>query len=141
TGVDSRSVQKMVNPRPYLVPVAASEIINWSIRRSLDGSLEFDWLVHRYAYYESPDPHSPHRLTVYYKIWYKDRWELWKVELSTASTSGGFGSPELEAASPVQDGGGPNPLGMVPYVPFYAEFVRPMVGKSPLEEAADLNID
>lgn len=141
SGVDSRSVEKMINPRPYLIPVAASEIINWSIRRSLDGTLEFDWLVHRYAFYESPDPHTGHRLTVYYKIWYKTKWELWKVELTDSTGDGGFNSPAIEAAQPTLETRGANPLGMVPYVPFYAEYLRPMVGKSPLEEAASLNID
>lgn len=132
--IDSRSVQKIVNPRPYLVSVNAQEIINWSISRSLDGSFEFDWLVHRYAFYESVDPTSTHRYVVYYKVWWKDKWELYRVELQADSE-------DLDQATPVRESGGTNPLGIVPYVPFYTGVIRPMVSQPTLSEAASLNRD
>lgn len=134
SGIDSRSVQRMTNPRPYLVPCSPMEIINWSLERALDGSYQFKWLVHRYAYSESDGPMDDHKTSVYYKVWYKDRWELWVARLESDEV-------DLDTVTPELVDEGVNPLGIVPYIPVYSQMIRPMVSKPPLLESANLNID
>jgi len=134
SGMDSRSVVKMTNPRPYLVPVSPIEITNWALERALDGTYQFKWLVHRYAYRESDGPMDDHFTSVYYKIWYKDRWELWVCRIDSDEV-------DLDSVAPELVEEGPNPLGFVPYIPVYSQMVRPMVSKPPLLESAHLNID
>lgn len=134
TGVDSRSVEKLVKPRPYFIPVSPQEIINWKISRSLDGSYQFEWLVHRYSMAESDGPLDRHKTYVYYKVWWKDRWELHRAVLDSTEVS-------LDEVATELIDEGDNPLGVVPYIPLYSEYVRPMVSKPPLLEAANLNLD
>lgn len=134
TGVDSRSVEKLIKPRPYFIPVGPKEVINWKVSRSLDGSYQYDWLVHRYSHAESPDPFIDHKTHVYYKVWYKDRWELYRAILESENIS-------LDEVSATKIGEGINPLGVVPYIPLYSDYLRPMVSKPPLLESANLNID
>jgi len=134
SGMDSRSVVKMTNPRPYLVPVSPIEIINWALERTLDGSYQFKWLVHRYSYRESDGPMDDHYTSVYYKVWYKNKWELWVARLETEET-------DLDSVQPELVEEGPNPLGFIPYQPIYSQMIRPMVSKPPLVESANLNID
>lgn len=134
SGADSRAALIRSNPRPYLIGVNPMEIINWALERTLDGSYQFKWLVHRYSYRESDGPMDEHHTKVYYKIWYKDRWELWVSVLETEDA-------DLDSVAPELVDQGPNPLGFIPYVPVYSQMARFMVSKPPLLESANLNID
>ncbi len=124
--IQSLQDQKEANARPYLVAVDPRDIINWSIRRGIDGRFYLDWVVHRIAEYVSPGPYDIHEESVYYKVWYRDRWEVRKL------------SAENAPYEVVEEG--VNPLGEVPIVPIYSDQVRPMVSQPPLLEPANLSL-
>lgn len=126
--VGSLADQNRANPRPYFVAVDPRDILNWSIIRKEDGGYELEWVVHRISEFISTGPFDEHEHNVSYKVWYKDRWELYESTVENNQNS-------ITLADE-----GVNPLGEVPIVPMYSNLIRPMLSNPPLLEAAYLNI-
>lgn len=118
------------NIRPYFVAIDPRDVINWRIEQRVDGKHEFLWAVIRHTEFVSAGPFDEAEFMVTYKVWYKDRWELWGTDKTTSSHSGGR----------IKLDEGVNTLGEVPLVPVFSNQIRPMVSNPPLIEAAYLNL-
>lgn len=127
--VESLEEENKLDIRPYFLPIDPRDILNWSIAKTEDGRFEFEWVVHRIQQFISPGPFEEHVHKVAYKVWYKDRWELF--EEAEEGTNTVLTSVDR----------GENPIGRVPIVPIYSNIIRPMISQPPLLEAANLNLD
>jgi hypothetical protein len=113
--------------RPYFVQIEPWHVLDWQFGE--DGRL--DW-VKLYEYVETgADPFEGHQFQEQYRIWYRDRWELWVQE----EQSDGQGGTKMVIR---QIDEGNNPTGRVPLVPFYFEKQQPMVGTSALDDVSSL---
>jgi hypothetical protein len=109
--------------RPYFVQIEPWHVLDWQFGE--DGRL--DW-VKLYEYVETgADPFEGHQFQEQYRIWYRDRWELWVQE------DNGNGGTDIR-----QIDEGNNPTGRVPLVPFYFERSQLMVGTSALDDVSSL---
>jgi hypothetical protein len=109
--------------RPYFVQIEPWNVLDWAF--GADGRL--DWVKLFENVEISADPFEGHKDQDQYRIWYRDKWELW-VESESEK-----GETKLE----LQDEG-LNPVGQVPIVPFYFERSQPMVGVSALDDVSSL---
>lgn len=145
SSLTSRSDQQNANLHPFIVRIPPQEIINWKISKDIFGQFKFDWIVHRYGQYEAEGPSDPIEQVDYYKVWYPNKWELYKgSKQSVINAVGQKGRPKTTisntqvTAELISEG--KNPLEEVPLIPVYSDVVRPMVSMPPLEESADINI-
>lgn len=110
------------NLRPYLVPLGPLDVVDWAFNPG--GSLAWlavrEWLTGPAVPFEVSKPREAR------VIWYPDRWERWAVD-------------EQGKLDPIDRG--ENSFGEVPVVPWYAEKVGPMQGKSPLAGIVDLSLE
>lgn len=143
----SKQDQLRAGPYPYFTMISPREIIDWSVSKSPDGRFTYDWIVREEIVYEADGPMDPIMQVAYYTIWYRDRWEKYRAEGqeitepgdSTTKNASRMTKEEVETTAKFIDGG-KNHSGVVPLVTVYSQMVRPMVSKSPLEEAGFLNI-
>lgn len=129
TKVESLQQQRDLMLRPYCVMTDPRLVVDWSIRANSQGKPELEWVVVR----DTPiAERKPFQNVVYedqYKVWYPDHWETKRV----ITTNDGKSSLQTITT-------GVNELGVIPVIPIYSQFVRPMVSQPPLEESANLNI-
>lgn len=143
---ENRAEERMANPYPYLISVHPSEIVNWSVTKSVNGDFVFDWVIRRHTEYESDGPFSEWKEVTYYTIMYPGKWERYTVneEVKGSTSRRREGENEIETKlmteSPVLVDEGENVVGVVPLVPIYSNPIRPMVSIPPLLESADLNL-
>jgi hypothetical protein len=124
-GIRSEADRKREKVRPYLTIVEATQIRDWV----LDKYGNFEWVKIEIQRDADRDPfHVTETDIRYFQIWYKDRWEEWKVD------------DRNEIASQVA--GDRHSLGQVPLVMFYNERAKNhrWFGLSMLRDIADINI-
>lgn len=148
SGITNKLQQEQAKLYPYFVMVHPNEIINWKATKSTDGKIVLDWIVRKETSYESDNPNEPHKKVTRFRVWYRDKWELYEVsseenEKPSDRSKRNLPNPRSNSdtettARLVQSG--KNPLGVVPLVPIYSQMVRPMVSQPPLEESGNLNL-
>ncbi len=110
------------NLRPYVTPLSPLDVVDWAFMP--DGKLA--WLVVREQISGPAVPFEEDKPQEARRVWYSDSWELWIKDKSG----------KLE---PVDHD--THPFGEVPVVPWYAEKVGPMQGKSPLAGIVDMSLE
>lgn len=101
----SRADETRAGIRPFMQYVPAASVIDWSVGG--DGML--DWLVISQFASKPRTPGVALETAQQYKVWYRDRWELFQI---------GNGAPGQSREAQITDSG-PNASGRVPLVPFY----------------------
>ena len=92
--VETRQDQKDLNLRPYVYRVLPTELIDWKYERLGTAGYQLTMIKIQEAFPTSDETYER------YRIWYRDRWEVWEVVKD---------KPEMIEV-------GPNPLGIVPIV-------------------------
>jgi len=124
--VKTKRDEKALALRPYFVRLDPSDVIDWAYIRQPNGTMLLDYVVIKQRVEQEAQPFMGHQ--------YKDQWfmygrrsfQIWEKEKAE-----GESRPILVVEKA-------NPLGEVPIVPFYAEKVHPMVGRSILADIASL---
>ncbi|MCF8042054.1 MAG: DUF4055 domain-containing protein [Desulfarculaceae bacterium] len=111
-----------LNLRPYVVPLAPSEVVDWAFNP--DGSLAWaavlEWIM------PPALPFTEGKAEAAVKVFYPYTWDLWAVD-------------DKGKLDPVDHG--THPFGEVPLVPWYAEKAGPFMGKSPLTGITELALE
>lgn len=97
-----------IYPKPTLY--SPLDVVDWGHDKA--GELEY-LVIHSYIT-EKISPWSQEERREQYKIWYKDRWESWRVDKDSFTSNGS----------------GPNPIGEIPIAVGYFEKKFEMVGQS-----------
>ncbi len=119
--VVTRAQERDVGRRPYSYAVRAEDLIDWDVDRR--GRLV--WVAVREVADQERQPlTSSSSTTHHYRIWYRDRWELW-VEVE--------GDDEDEGPSYTQIDGADHPVGEVPVTML---FWGKRHGRQPLADSA-----
>ncbi|MFP5213066.1 MAG: DUF4055 domain-containing protein [Acidobacteriota bacterium] len=105
--------------RPYFVSIDPLDLIDWAIGE--DGALEY--VVIRESVEESAVPFQGHTITDQWRVWMRDRWEVWR---------------KGDKGEAFKYSEGVNQIGVMPVVPFYFSKKQTMVGDSLIADFASL---
>ena len=109
---------------PYFVRVSPLNIWDWGLDRW--GNLL--WVKILETHQDQDDFTKMEDSAIRFRIWYRDRWELYEVEKGSGGTSKAFKVDEA-----------PHPVGDVPLVPVCHFTEEPMIGLSLLNDIAYVN--
>jgi len=110
--VETRQDEKDLNIRPYVYRVLPTELVDWKYERTGTGGYKLTMAKIQEAFPTSSDDIEQ------YRIWYPDRWEVWRIVKD---------APEMID-------GDENPLGEIPLV-----FLRNLAAEEDLVGRSDLN--
>jgi len=111
------------NIYPYLVHIDPQNVIDWG----LDDFGNLEWIKIRETARDAKTFDQDTPASEFYRIWYKDRWELWEVERDG----------EDKKARKTEEGN--HPIGEVPVIQVYHVSEDPMRGFSLLNDIAYVN--
>lgn len=106
----SQAQVKELGIRFFFEEFKANQVLDWQVNQH---DRKLDWVVTKYLTQIERIPGEVQSLEAKWKVWYRDRWEIWK---QTVQQEGGKGTQEQETF--VLESTGLHDLKVVPVIPF-----------------------